>query len=116
MGTKFKALKAKGVKTVSVAFCVPQSACQLTLDLSQPLGIFFDDALLVKSIQEGSQASKFSIRQGSQVCSVEGESLKTTKELVAKVQALKAQGVMSVTLEFLPLEPSEEPAAKRQRK
>merc|ERR1712039_154445 len=74
---------------------------EISMDLTQPLGITFDEVLRAKAIQEGSQAAKLYIRQGSQVCKVEGKPVEKTTELVAIVKALKASGQTSVKLEFL---------------
>merc|ERR1719226_191939 len=52
------------------------------VDLSQPLGIGFDDDLAAKDVQVGSQAEKLGICSGWRVCAVGGEEVKTTKELV----------------------------------
>jgi len=68
--------------------------------LSEPLGIFFDDTLRAKDVQAGSQADKAGMRKGWRVCSIDGEALQTTKELVTRIKALKAKSVSAATLTF----------------
>jgi hypothetical protein len=61
-------------------------------DLGQPLGIIFGDDLNAKVVQGGSQAEKFGVCKGWKVLSVDGEPLRTPREMEAHMNVLKAIG------------------------
>jgi len=73
---------------------------EVELDLSQPLGILFNKSLLVESVQDGSQSAKLGIAGGWRAVSIAGEEFANTKDLVAKIQALKQEGIASATAVF----------------
>ena len=72
----------------------------MCLSLSEPLGIFFDEDCGVKGVKEDAQAAKLGVCEGWKALSVAGTPLQTTKELVARVQALKAEGANSAVVAF----------------
>merc|ERR1719324_2304766 len=72
----------------------------VSFDLSQSLGINFDAKLLAKSIQENSQAAQAGVCIGWRALSVGSESVQTTKDLVTKVKALKADGTDKIGITF----------------
>merc|ERR1712032_447010 len=76
------------------------SDAPMLFDLSQPLGVFFDDTLVAKGVKEDSQAARLGICKGWRVRSVAGEPLSTTKELVTRIQTLKAEGMANVAIAF----------------
>lgn len=73
----------------------------LDLDLSQPLGILFNKFLEADAVNEGSQSAKLGIKPGWRAKSLAGEDFKETRELVAKIQALKEEGTLTVSAVFL---------------
>merc|ERR1719401_476379 len=83
----------------------------ITFDLAQPLGINFDAKLGVKSVQDGSQAALNGVCIGLRALSVGEHPVQTTKDLVAKVKAMKTDGVKQVLVAFLV---DSSPNAKRQ--
>jgi tetratricopeptide (TPR) repeat protein len=68
------------------------SGTALEFDLSQPLGILFDDDLHTKVVQGGSQAERMGVCKGWKVMSVDGERLRTPREMEAHMNVLKALG------------------------
>lgn len=64
----------------------------LDFDLGQPLGILFGDDLYAKVVQGGSQAEKLGVCKGWKVLSVDGEPLRTPREMEAHMNVLKAIG------------------------
>jgi len=116
--SKIKTLKSEGKTSVTALWSIPASAApqekELEIALSEPLGIGFTDSLMAKEIKPGSQAERLGVGLGWQVKKVAGEELATTKELVAKFQALKKDGASSVRIVFS-LPGAESPEAKRQR-
>merc|ERR1712100_767581 len=73
----------------------------ISFDLSQPLGISFDAKLGAKGVQDGSQAARAGICTGWRAFSVGATPVETTTELVAKVKALKSEGVEHVNVVFV---------------
>lgn len=87
----------------------PLAKEELSFDLRQPLGIFFDDDLSVTSMQAGSQAVSLGVKPGWRACSVGYERVSSVKNLVAMVQALKEKGEAKAWIGFfLPIVPHEE--------
>merc|ERR1712232_86767 len=74
----------------------------IDVDLTQPLGIFFDEALLAQEVQPGSQAFQLGVRSGWRLCSIAGEQVDKTDEFIAVVTTLKDQAVPSVDVAFKP--------------
>lgn len=73
---------------------------EFMLDLTQPLGIGFNEHLLAKDVKDGAQASKLGICPGWRVVALGGKQLKETKELVAMVKNLKNEGRANVWASF----------------
>lgn len=115
---KIQALKEEGTTAVSAVFLAPPLAepkeaeppsveevkpkamevsMDLTLDLSQPLGIGFRDNLEAKEIKSGSQGSSLGIEPGWRLVTLNGEALSNSKELVAKIKGLKSGGATSAS-------------------
>jgi len=94
----------------STATCSRPSVAQrsMSFDLSQSLGINFDAKLVAKSVQEGSQAMRLGVGTGWKILNVGGETVQTTKELVARIKSLKDKGVQRVDVDFL--DPSGDPS------
>eukprot|EP00931_Biecheleriopsis_adriatica_P041696 TRINITY_DN23805_c0_g1_i1.p1 TRINITY_DN23805_c0_g1~~TRINITY_DN23805_c0_g1_i1.p1 ORF type:complete len:967 (+),score=312.83 TRINITY_DN23805_c0_g1_i1:65-2965(+) len=86
----------------------------LEVDLSQPLGIVFDDNLVAKSVKFGSQAARLGVAAGWKVVRLAGDDLVDTQDLLGKVQALKAEGCLSQALTFQPTAGSKAPAVTAQ--
>jgi len=76
---------------------------EISVNLSRPLGIFFNDTLLVEKVQPNSQAAELGVHPGCRALSVAGERVTTATEIVARLQALKKQSVQTVVLAFTPV-------------
>ena len=74
----------------------------LDLDLSVPLGLTFDEDLVVESVQKNSQASRLGIGPGWQVLGLAGDELSTRKELDKKIEVFKAEGSLGQSMMFQP--------------
>eukprot|EP00930_Biecheleria_cincta_P073156 TRINITY_DN60480_c0_g1_i1.p1 TRINITY_DN60480_c0_g1~~TRINITY_DN60480_c0_g1_i1.p1 ORF type:complete len:1024 (+),score=276.75 TRINITY_DN60480_c0_g1_i1:63-3074(+) len=70
---------------------------ELTLDLTQPLAIGFSDSLVAKDVKEDGQGARLGVGQGWRLVSLLGQQLNQTKDLVARIKGLKADGVVSAT-------------------
>eukprot|EP00929_Paragymnodinium_shiwhaense_P014709 TRINITY_DN122663_c0_g1_i1.p1 TRINITY_DN122663_c0_g1~~TRINITY_DN122663_c0_g1_i1.p1 ORF type:complete len:1265 (+),score=405.27 TRINITY_DN122663_c0_g1_i1:95-3889(+) len=106
--SKITALKAASVPAAAVTFLAAcngraQAANETSfrIDLAKPLGIMFDDTLLVNDVQEASQSCLFGVSKDWLATSVAGEAVNTIDELVAKVQALKKAGKTSTSITFI---------------
>eukprot|EP00933_Yihiella_yeosuensis_P007087 TRINITY_DN111988_c0_g1_i1.p1 TRINITY_DN111988_c0_g1~~TRINITY_DN111988_c0_g1_i1.p1 ORF type:complete len:840 (-),score=231.08 TRINITY_DN111988_c0_g1_i1:103-2430(-) len=127
---KIKALKEEGSLSVAAVFAAPQEApstasakeaveekeelVELTIDLTQPLGVGFTEKLVAKDVKEGAQAAKLGVGLGWKVSKVAGEAVAVTKELVAKLGSLKKAGEKSVSITWIKKQ-GDEPDAKRQK-
>jgi len=74
--------------------------CEIRLDLSQPLGIFFDKECCAKGVQEESQAAKAGVLEGWKACTVDDVAVETTKELVGRIKTLKGEGSTHARISF----------------
>mmetsp|Transcript_10734 Transcript_10734/g.24481 ORF Transcript_10734/g.24481 Transcript_10734/m.24481 type:complete len:871 (-) Transcript_10734:101-2713(-) len=72
----------------------------LRINLSSSLGCEIDDEMNVEEVEEGSQAANLRVPEGARVKAIEGLSIKSTAELVAKIQELKGQGATETTITF----------------
>ncbi|CAL1166935.1 unnamed protein product, partial [Cladocopium goreaui] len=73
----------------------------LEVDLTQPLGILFNKFLEADQVNGGSQSARLGVQPGWRAVSLAGEKFKETRELVAKIQALKEEGTTAVSAVFL---------------
>jgi len=73
---------------------------EIEMDLGQPLGIFFDDALMVEDVHEKSQAANLGVQRGWRARLIGGQHVLGSDELVARIRALKEKGAPNVKLEF----------------
>lgn len=97
---------AAPVPTEGQSSTVPPALRHLTfvrVDLSQPLGIGFDDACVAEKVAEGMQGARFGIAKGARICYLGGRLLpqKTTR-LVKRIQKAKKKGLKEVVLGFAP--------------
>lgn len=79
-----------------------QELRSVLFDISETLGIFFDDDLNVRSVGDGSQAFHRGIKEHYRAASVAGQSIVSTKELVAIVKDAKNSRLKFITIEFVP--------------
>lgn len=115
-----KRLKEDSEQETSATFSAPSEEAQeaapevqtFELNLAEPLGVGFSDGLRVKEVKAGSQGASLGVCIGWKLLSIGDEKLASTKELVARVKALKAgNGETKVPICF---EVSDaEPPAKR---
>ncbi|CAE7392215.1 unnamed protein product [Symbiodinium microadriaticum] len=136
---RIQAMKADGATTVAAVFAAPQSPDngaamevvaegdgekrpapaeefrEITMDLSQPLGISFTDDVVAKEVKEGSQAEKLGVGRLWKLTTAAGAPVATAKELVAKIKGLKSEGAKEVILRFLVSGDSGATPAKKQR-
>jgi hypothetical protein len=75
----------------------------MEVDLSRPLGIFFDEALLAQDVQPDSQAAELGVRKGWRVCSIAEEDVDKTDDFVARVHTLKSLGMPRTIVSFIPV-------------
>mmetsp|Transcript_2749 Transcript_2749/g.10832 ORF Transcript_2749/g.10832 Transcript_2749/m.10832 type:complete len:1386 (-) Transcript_2749:72-4229(-) len=69
------------------------------VDLSKPLGIFFDDTCTVERLGEGSQSSAWGLPKGAQVRSLGGRPLeRNTKRLVKRITKAKKRALPAVVM------------------